>query len=221
MRLPYCASLVSFVLLLGSGVARADTIFLANLTNGQENPPVVPSTSTGAPRPVSFGTAFFLLNDAMTSLSMVATIRNIDFTGSQTIDPFDNLVGGHIHASATVTPTTNAGIVWGFFGAPFNDNNPNDQVVLPFTSGVGGVILGKWDAPEGNGTTLAAQLNNILNGRSYINLHTMQFPGGEIRGALQPVGDVDPIPEPSSMLLVGLPAVALLRRRWQQRHDRG
>jgi hypothetical protein len=220
MRLRYSASFVPLVLILGSGLVSADTILFANLTNSQENPPAVPTTSTGAPRPASFGTAFFVLNDAMTSMTMTATIQNIDFTGLQTADTFDNLLAGHIHASATVTPSTNAGVVWGFFGAPFNDNNPNDQVVLPFTSAVGGVILGKWDAPEGNNTTLAAQLNNILNGRAYINLHTTQFGGGEIRGTLQTVGDVAPIPEPSSILLFGLPAAVLLRRRWQQRHGR-
>jgi hypothetical protein len=73
-------------------------------------------------------------------------------------------------------------VVWGFFGTPFNDNNPNDQVVIPFTTGVGGQINGKWDAPEGNGTTLAAQLSNLREGRAYVNFHTTQFGGGEIRG---------------------------------------
>jgi hypothetical protein len=71
--------------------------------------------------------------------------------------------------------------VWGFFGAPFNDNNPNDQVFFP-NAGVGGTFSGKWDAPEGNGTTLAAQLSNLREGRAYINFHTRQFGGGEIRG---------------------------------------
>jgi uncharacterized protein (TIGR03118 family) len=64
----------------------------------------------------------------------------------------------------------------------FNPNNPNDNVVIPFSSGVGGSINGKWDAPEGNGTTLAAQLSNLREGRAYVNFHTTQFPGGEIRG---------------------------------------
>jgi hypothetical protein len=49
-------------------------------------------------------------------------------------------------------------------------------------TGVGGNFSGKWDAPEGNGTTLAAQLSNLREGRAYINFHTMQFAGGEIRG---------------------------------------
>ena len=58
--------------------------------------------------------------------------------------------------------------------------------MTPFTTEVGGVFSGKWDAPEGNNTTLSAQLDNILTGRSYINFHTTQFPGGEIRGAIVP-----------------------------------
>src|ERR1044072_1953674 len=49
-------------------------------------------------------------------------------------------------------------------------------------SGAGASVSGKWDAPEGNGTTLAAQLDNIRNGRAYVNFHTTQFGGGEIRG---------------------------------------
>ncbi len=70
----------------------------------------------------------------------------------------------------------------GFFGAPLNDNNPNDVVTTPFSSGVGGTISGKWDPPEGNGTTFAAQLANLKGGRAYINFHTTQFAGGEVRG---------------------------------------
>ncbi len=116
----------------------------------------------------------FVLNDAMTSMTMQVTIFNIDFTGTQTADVNDNLTAAHIHASPTAT-TVNAPVVWGFFGSPFNDNNPNDVVVTPFATGVGGTITGKWDAPEGNGTTLAAQLPNILSGNSYINFHTTQF----------------------------------------------
>src|SRR2546421_6351212 len=48
-----------------------------------------------------------------------------------------------------------------------------------FSTGVGGAFRGKWDAPEGNGTTLAAQLTNLRTGHAYINFHTTQFGGGE------------------------------------------
>jgi len=139
-----------------------------------------------------------------------ATIFNIVFTGSQTADTNDNLGNAHIHAGPGVTPTTNGPVVWGFFGMPFNDNNPNDAVSTPFATGVGGTFSGKWDPPEGNGTTLAAQLGNILAGRSYINFHTSQFVGGEIRG------NIIPLPEPSTICLLGIGTAALIglgRRR--------
>ncbi len=41
---------------------------------------------------------------------------------------------------------------------------------------MGGTFSGKWDAPEGNGTTLAAQLNNLREGRAYVNFHTRAVP---------------------------------------------
>jgi hypothetical protein len=192
----------SMVLLVG-GYCHAATILTANITDAAENPPTVPTTLTGAPRPLSFGTATFVLNDAMTAMTMSATIYNIDFTGTQTADVNDNLVAAHIHASATAT-TANAPVVWGFFGSPFNDNNPNDAVVTPFSTGVGGTITGKWDAAEGNNTTLTAQLSNILSGNSYINFHTTQFTAGEARGYLEVV------PEPSTNLLMSLGFAGLL-----------
>ena len=194
---------VTLLVLVASTSAFADTILFANLTNSQENPPTTPTLADGTPRPASFGMAIFDLNNAMTAMTFTATIFNIDFTGTQTADPNDNLIAAHIHASPTVTPTTNAPVVWGFFGTPFNDNNPNDVVITPFPTGVGGTISGKWDAPEGNGTTLSAQLSNVLSGHAYINFHTIQFPGGEIRGAIL-------TPEPSTIFLLGTSLVGIV-----------
>jgi hypothetical protein len=199
-------------LLVGASGAHAVTTLTATLTNSQEVP-VVPGvtvpllTSTGAPRPASFGTATFVINDAMTSMSFQATVNNIDLNGLQTADVNDNLTAGHIHAPAP--PGATAGVVWGFFGTPFNDNNPNDVMITPFLSGVGGTISGKWDLNEGNNTTFAAQLSNILNGLSYINLHTTQFAGGEIRGQIPAI----PEPETYALMLAGLGATFLARRR--------
>jgi CHRD domain len=124
-----------------------------------------------------------ILDSAMTSLSFTVTVTGLDFTGTQTADLGDDLLAAHIHAPAA--PGANAGVKFGFFGQPFNDTNPNDVVVTPFASGVGGTIFSKWDLAEGNNTTLTAQLPNILAGQSYINFHTRRLPGGEIRGQIQ------------------------------------
>lgn len=195
-------ALIPLACLLTCASAQASTILVANLTNSQESPPTNPTLVGGAPRPASFGTATFTLNDLLTAMTFTATIFNIDFTGSQTADTNDNLIAAHIHAAAAVPP--NAPVVWGFFGNPFNDNNPNDVVITPFATGVGGTISGKWDLLEGNNTTLTAQLPNILSGNSYINFHTTQFPGGEVRGALIVT------PEPSTVALLGMGSLGLL-----------
>src|SRR5882762_6194235 len=97
---------VPLAVLIVGNCGYASTILSANLTNAQENPPTVPTlTGGGGPRPASFGTATFTLNDAQTAMTFTATIFNIDFTGSQTADTNDNLLAAHIHASPTVTPT--------------------------------------------------------------------------------------------------------------------
>jgi uncharacterized protein (TIGR03118 family) len=170
-------------LLTNAGIDPANQkLFVVSLTNSQEVPPTTPTLSGGGARPASSGTARFRFNSAQTAMTFTATINNIDVNGSQTADTNDNLTNAHVHAGASVAPGVNGPVVWGFFGAPFNDNNPNDASNTPFTSGVGGTFSGKWDAPEGNGTTLADQLSNLRQGRAYINFHTTQFGGGEIRG---------------------------------------
>jgi hypothetical protein len=193
-----------FALLSGTG--NAATFFTAQLTNDQEVTPANPTTTGGAPRPVSFGTATFVLDDAQTSLSFIANIFNIDVTGSQTADTNDNLTAAHIHAGAP--PGMNGGVRWGFFGAPFNDNNPNDAAFTAFSVGVGGTFTGKWDLLEGNNTTLTAQLPNLLAELAYINFHTTQFGGGEIRGQI-----LTPLPGALPLFASGLGALGLLAWR--------
>jgi hypothetical protein len=148
-------------------------VFVARLEGGQE----VPANAS-----LAKGYAAFFLDSAMTSLSFTVTVTGLDFTGTQTADPGDDLVNAHIHAPAP--RGANGGVRFGFFGLPFNDTS-NDVVVTPFASGVGGTIFSKWDLNEGNNTTLAAQLPNILAGQSYINFHTRRLPGGEVRGQIE------------------------------------
>jgi glucose/arabinose dehydrogenase len=149
-------------------------VFVARLEGAQEVPP---NTSTAK------GYAAFFLNREQTALRFFVIVTGLDFTGTQTADPNDDLLAAHIHAPAP--RGMNAGVRFGFFGQPFNDTNPNDVIVRPFANGVGGTVFSKWDTPEGNGTTLTAQLPNILAGLSYINFHTRRLPGGEIRGQIE------------------------------------
>ena len=205
-RVRSCA--ITFTLLAAAG-AHASVMLTANLTTSQENPPTNPVTSSGAPRPIPFGTASFVINDAMTSMTFTATIFNIDVTGTQTADVNDNLTAAHIHAPGP--PGTNASVVWGFFGSPFNDNNPNDMTMAPFATGVGGTFSGKWDLLEGNNTTLTAQLPNILAGNAYINFHTVQNGGGEIRGQI-----LQAVPEPGTLSLLLGGVLVVFRKRFKQ-----
>ncbi|MGH7945865.1 MAG: VPDSG-CTERM sorting domain-containing protein [Opitutaceae bacterium] len=203
--------LIAALAWLAQNSASADIIFTANLTHDQETVQGALTTSTGSPRPLSFGNASFILNDAQTALTMTATIFNIDVTGSQTSDTFDNLNAAHIHVGAP--PGTNAPVRWGFFGAPDNDINPDQLVVTPFVSGVGGTFATVWDAPEGNaGTTLTSNLPEILAGLSYLNFHTVQFGGGEIRGQILRTPDEGSTAMLLSLALAGI-LMAVRRRR--------
>ena len=179
---PDDAHLTGVILRLNAdGTAPADNpftgighVFVARLEGSQE----VPANASTAR-----GYAAFFLDTAMTSLSFTVTVTGLDFTGTQTADPGDDLLAAHIHAPAP--RGMNGGVRFGFFGQPFNDTAPDDTVVTPFASGVGGTVTAKWDLGEGNNTTLTAQLPNILAGQSYINFHTRRLPGGEVRGQIE------------------------------------
>jgi hypothetical protein len=188
----------------------AEIVLEANITHDQELAPAgttpLVTSPGGASRPLSHGTATFVLNDAQTELTMNATIFEIDVTGLQTPNDLnDNLVAAHIHVGAPLGGGP-APVRWGFFGLPDNDTIPDNLVVTPFASGVGGTFTSIWNLPEGNaGTTLASNLPLILAGLSYINFHTVQFGGGEIRGQLFVTPDGG-----KTGLLLGLALVSMI-----------
>jgi hypothetical protein len=126
---------------------------------------------------------------------------------------------------AGLTSPAAAAHIHGFHDTPFNPLTPgpgqDTGVMLGLTAfpAVAGTVTGSGNLntladadPVSPVTTFADKRDRLLGGFSYINIHTVQFPGGEIRGQL-----VNPIPEPATLILAGLGflgvAFAARRRR--------
>ena len=182
--------------LMFSAVAKADQIVLTTtLTGAQEVPP------TGSP---GIGSALVTL-DTVTNLLTV----NVSFAGlgSPTI-------ASHIHCCtppganaivATTVPTFPGfplGVTTGTYLMTF-DLTLASTYNPAFITAHGGTVAG----------AQAAFIAGLTSGQTYLNIHTSQFPGGEIRGQLQAV------PEPATLLLLttGMFGAAGALRKGRQR----
>jgi len=112
-----------------------------------------------------------------------------------------NTGGFHIHAPAA--PGQNASVLYGLF--PSITLNPDNK---------SGTINGSVTLVAGQlGFDIPTQLNQLNSGLWYFNIHTSTFGGGEIRGQILPV------PEPSTLGLIGLGLAGMIglgiRRRFR------
>ena len=168
--------------------------FVGNLAGANEVPPVA-SPGTGL--------ATVVLDPTAQTIQI-----NVTFSGLTSND-----VAAHIHCCAPLG--TNAGVATtvpafpvfplvvtsGSYSSAVFDLTQSTIYNPAFVTLQGGLIQAE-----------AALIAGIENEMTYLNIHTVNFPGGEIRGQLELV------PEPTTLLLWGSAMAGLgLAARWKRR----
>jgi hypothetical protein len=173
------------VLLSAPNAVRADFIIVTRLSGAGENPPTIsPAT----------GTATFDIHSDGTAIDFVISFGLND--GSPPLT--SPLQAGHIHFG---TPTVNGPVILPFPNLPVGS-----------TSGTfSGTLTAADLTPAGGINTFADAVAALEAGNTYTNLHTSNFPGGEIRGQNPAV------PEPASLTMFAIGAVGLVGYAWRRR----
>ena len=107
--------------------------------------------------------------------------------------------GAHIHGPAPIG--SNAGILVDLAGNPGAGLDP-DGGTVPLPQPASGTLTGTV-------TVTDAMETAILDGLTYVNIHTERNPSGEIRGQIVNV----PIPEPTTLSAIAAGGLLFLRRR--------
>ena len=102
----------------------------------------------------------------------------ITFVGGQLLFRVDvngtaNVTRAHIHGPAPVG--TNAGIRMNFYEPPSGTTPLNFTTTATLANGIGGLPIG---------ISMDSLLVLMRNGNAYVNIHTSQYPSGELRGQI-------------------------------------
>ena len=105
----------------------------------------------------------------------------ITFVGGQLLFRVDvngtaNVTRAHIHGPAAVG--VNAGIRVNFYEPPSGTTPLNFTTTATLANGIGGVPIG---------ITMDSLLVLMRSGNAYVNIHTSQYPSGELRGQISKV----------------------------------
>ena len=154
---------LGLVVIAGLGVACGDSndddnkeVFVATLTGAEE----VPARSTAA------------------TGSAVIIVDGNEISYQIEVDDITQVTAAHIHSGA---PGTNGSIR--LFLYPPRQGDPAPQVTTTDR-----MILVTATVPSSNvsGVTFEELLAQMRSNGAYVNVHTVQFPGGEIRGTTRP-----------------------------------
>ena len=186
--------------LLTTSVSATPMTFVGSLSGAKEEPANA-STGTGsATVTIDPDTHQMTVDVTFSGLSSNNTAAHIHVING----PGDTNTADTLGPVATSTPT--------FIGFPSTTTSGTFHAVYDMTQTAnyrGGFIT------DAGGTTAAAEaalFSGITSGRAYLNIHTVNFGGGEIRSFLTPV------PEPSTFVLGGLGLLGTLA--WRRRSRR-
>jgi hypothetical protein len=177
---------------------------------GQAQAAVILFETTLAPEiagSIGHGDALVTVDTTAHTLEVSTTFS--DLTGPTTVAHIHCCVDPPGTVGVATYPSTFPGFPAGVTSGSYASPTPIDLTLASsFTSGFvttfgGGTIPG----------AEAALLAGLLAGRAYLNIHTSFSPGGEIRGFLAPVA----VPEPATLVLLGLAGGAAFARRRRQR----
>ncbi len=144
----------------------AQTHFMSSLDGAQQVPVPVVTTAVG--------TANLMLNEAQDTLTYSVTLTGLDLDGLQTPgDATDDVTAMHFHRAPA---GSNGAVVFGLISP---NHDLDDLIIDP----VAGTLSGDWEESDSNGNSpLSAELENLVGGGLYLNVHTNAVGSGEIRG---------------------------------------
>ena len=105
------------------------------------------------------------------------TVENLDLDGNQTGDANDDVTAAHIHLAPS---GVNGPIVVVFISPETVDNFQLD----PVAGVISGIITADSLINDLRGQELSALSAEIISGNTYVNIHTVGNPDGEIRGQI-------------------------------------